>query len=175
MADVFEVHETTQVMVITVPDVSTLAIAQQSTVEIKTDPVVQLVQVAPAPAGRLLALRAVTADTTITAADELLLVDATAGTVNVQLPDPSTVPLSVFTIKKVDASDNNVIVHGLIDDSASVTLSDQYVAVTLASNGSTYWIMNIFGATGTTPSSGPGGQWDFSLPAQSGQIVTILF
>ena len=79
--------------------------------------------------------RLVTASTTITDADDTLLVATAGGAVTVTLPQAGTVLGRRFTVKKTDASANNVILDGngteTIDGAANVTWNTQWTAYTV--------------------------------------------
>ena len=88
--------------------------------------------------------RTVTASTTLTTADALALVDATAGAVTVTLPNVVTFIGRTFTVKKVDASANVVTVGSVanIDGAATYPLAAQYDTVTVCSDGATWWVIS---------------------------------
>ena len=90
----------------------------------------------------LRATRTVTASTTLTTADALALVDATAGAVTVTLPSAVTFVGRMFTVKKVDGSANVVTVGSVanIDGAATYPLAAQYDTVTVCSDGATWWV-----------------------------------
>ena len=87
----------------------------------------------------------VTSSTTLTAYEDVLLVDASGGAVTVALPAAATCPGKLFRVKKIDASGNAVTIDGsgseAIDDSTTQVISVQYVAVTIASDGTEWWIL----------------------------------
>jgi len=87
-------------------------------------------------------VKTVTADYTMTWADESILADASAAAITVTLPDPATYDTLVF-IKKIDSSANAVTVtpHGTetIDGASSMTLANQNDAVRLRSDGSNWF------------------------------------
>jgi len=80
---------------------------------------------------------------TITAADSIILADASGGAFTVTLP-PAAVN-NVFTIKKVDASGNLVTIDGdgeeTIDGDLTVALSAQYESLTLVTDGSNWFVV----------------------------------
>lgn len=89
--------------------------------------------------------RAVTATTTLTAADALLLVDTTSGAVTVNLPAVTSSAGKRFTVKKTNAGANNVTLDGdgseTIDGAATLAWNTQYAAYTVQSDGSVWWIV----------------------------------
>lgn len=91
------------------------------------------------------ATRAVTAATTITAADALVLVDTTSGAVTVTLPAAAVSTGKRFTVKKTNAGANNVTLDGdgseTIDGAATLAWNTQYAAYTVQSDGSVWWIV----------------------------------
>ena len=87
--------------------------------------------------------RITTAATTLTEADDVLLVDTTGGNRTVTLPDAASVPGHEYVVKKwVAANTMTVAAAGadLIDGSASVATTTQYAVIRVAS---------ILTATGT--------------------------
>ena len=69
--------------------------------------------------------------------------DATTGTITCSLPDASTVPGRIAWFKKIDASANTVIIDAYdtqtIDGSLTQTLTDQWEAIGIVSDGYTEW------------------------------------
>ena len=85
-----------------------------------------------------------TTTTSVTAGNnENVLADASGGAITVTLPAPD-VNLNV-TIKKIDGSANGVTIATpgteTIDGQASVTVTSQYIARTLTSDGTNYFII----------------------------------
>lgn len=80
-----------------------------------------------------------------TAADGVVLMDATSGASTYIPVDPSTVTGQAFVCKKIDSSGNTVTVNpagaNTIDGSLTHVLSAQYDAVGFVSDGSVYWII----------------------------------
>ena len=90
------------------------------------------------------AYREVTAATTATAADRVIGVNTTGGSVTVTLPTAATVRSGfVITVKDIGAATetNPIVVASAsnIDGESSITMYAQYSAVTLISNGSDAW------------------------------------
>lgn len=89
--------------------------------------------------------RTVTTSDTLTPADFLILADATAGALTVTLPVAANSRGALIVTKKTDASGNAVTVAGdgseTIDGAANVSLASQYDAVTVACDGSGWWIV----------------------------------
>ncbi|OGN96132.1 MAG: hypothetical protein A2Y89_07060 [Chloroflexi bacterium RBG_13_51_18] len=73
------------------------------------------------------------------------LVDATSGAITRTLPAASASPYKTFTIKKVDASANEITIEGdgsdTIDGQANVVLSAQYEKVTVTCNSIAWYIV----------------------------------
>jgi len=88
-----------------------------------------------------------TANYTLTVADELVLVDATAGAVTVTLPAVSGLTGRRFWVKKVDASGNAVTLDGngaeTIDGSATYALAAQWDAVRVMCSGTAWFVEGI--------------------------------
>lgn len=86
-------------------------------------------------------VRTLVASATLTSADAVVLVDATAGAVSVTLPMPSQVQGFLVTVKKIDASANAVTLVGTIDGAANPTLPTRYKSKTIVSDGTTYFTL----------------------------------
>lgn len=84
-----------------------------------------------------------TSNYTAASNDNVILVDASGGAVTISLPASSGVSGRVYTVKKMDASGNNVVVDPnggeTIDGAGTNTLSSQYQSVTTICNGSAWW------------------------------------
>ena len=93
----------------------------------------------------LVAAKTVTAAYTLLATDTLLLVDATAGAITITVPLATEHPTRSFIIKKIDASANAVTPTrsgaDTIDGATSLTLSAQYDAVEIESDGSAWYVV----------------------------------
>lgn len=89
--------------------------------------------------------REINASETLEDDDYLVLVDATAGAVTATLPTAASKEGSKVTVKKTDVSVNAVTVEGdgseTIDGAANVSLAAQYDSVTVASDGTEWWIV----------------------------------
>lgn len=86
-----------------------------------------------------------TKTTTYTAlASDVLLCDATGGAFTVTLPAAATVSGQSISVKKTDVSANAVTVDGngaeTIDGATTLSLATQYTAVTLWSDGTSWWV-----------------------------------
>lgn len=73
--------------------------------------------------------------------DTILYVDATAGPITLTLPSPDQVKDLVVTIKKVDAI-NVITLIGTVDGATNPTLTAQYQAMTIGSDGSQYHLLS---------------------------------
>lgn len=87
--------------------------------------------------------RTVSGNTTLTASDSTVLVDATAGVVTITLPLASTVN-NAIVVQKIDATANavNVVPQGsntLNGGAGPVALPAQYDSESFASNGVSAW------------------------------------
>jgi hypothetical protein len=82
---------------------------------------------------------------TVVVTDRTILIDATAGAKVVDLPTAASSKWRILTIKKIDASANVVTVDGngaeTIDGAATYVLTAQYEAVTVQSDGTTWWVI----------------------------------
>lgn len=90
------------------------------------------------------AVAAKTANYAVTASDNVILVNATAGPVAIYPTAPVNAVGRVFTIKKVDASANAVTIDpasGTVDGADTYVLSTQYQFVTVLSDGSNYFVI----------------------------------
>lgn len=91
-------------------------------------------------------ITSVSSNTTLTAADGTVIVDATGGAVTINLPDASTVEGIIYVIKKVDASANNVTIDGngsqTIDGSLTKATNVQYKSFQIQALGSSWYILN---------------------------------
>lgn len=84
--------------------------------------------------------RAVLVSGRVQSTDTILYVDATAGPVTLTLPSPDQVKDLVVTIKKVDAI-NVITLIGTVDGATNPTLSAQYQAMTIGSDGLKYYLL----------------------------------
>lgn len=86
--------------------------------------------------------RTVTDTVTLTLDDALVLADATGGAFTVTLPDVAEMAGRSLIIKKIDAVATVTVASAAdIDGAASTGLTTQYQSVTVASDGSTWWIV----------------------------------
>ncbi len=98
------------------------------------------IRVAPSP------VLTVTADTTLGAADAIVLADATSGAVTVTLPDAAgALEVEVVVVKRTSSGANAVTVattgSQTIDGASTQTLSNQYDALVVASDGADWHIV----------------------------------
>jgi hypothetical protein len=91
------------------------------------------------------ARRTLTATGAALATDYLLLVDATSAAVTVNLPAVADANGSLIVVKKVDASVNAVTIDAdgteTIDGATTQSLTSQWDALTLACDGSDWYIV----------------------------------
>lgn len=89
--------------------------------------------------------RAVTATTTATSADYLILANATAGAVTVNLPAAAYSDGLTLIVKKTDVSANAVILDPYasetIDGAATKSTTTQYARFVVVCDGSTWWVI----------------------------------
>ena len=90
----------------------------------------------------------ITTDYAIQLSDNVLLVDCTAGAVQVTFPDPTRSAHGQWTVKKIDASGNHVNMAATVlstntaatfDGSTTPSLTTQYAKVTYRSDGAAYY------------------------------------
>lgn len=89
-----------------------------------------------------ISVRALSTTQSLLSGDGLIL--ATSGGSNITLTLPASPPGKTYYIKKVDAGAGSVIVNtssGTIDSAASKTLAVQYQALTIASDGTNFYII----------------------------------
>ncbi len=76
---------------------------------------------------------------------QIIIADATSGAITVTLPAVGKMTNYQVTVKKVDSTANTVTVDGesaeTIDEVATQVISTQYEALTLASDGTEWWII----------------------------------
>lgn len=82
---------------------------------------------------------------TVLLTDKVLLGDATSASFTFTLPTAASANGLVFYFKKIDSSVNTVTVKGngieIIDGSNTLVISSQYVAVTVVSDGTQWWVI----------------------------------
>lgn len=86
-------------------------------------------------------VRTITVDDRPTTNDSVILADATAGALTVNLQDPSLVQGLVLTIKKMDSTGNTVTIVGIIDGATNATLTSQYDSYTIVAVPGMYAII----------------------------------
>lgn len=90
-------------------------------------------------------VRSVTATTTATAAEYLILANATSGAITVNLPAVAASEGALLVVKKTDASGNAVTLDGnaseTIDGATTQAITTQYDAITVACDGTAWWIV----------------------------------
>lgn len=94
--------------------------------------------------GYLFGIRALNTNTTLSQYDCILIVDASAGTVTITLPDVRASEQKVIRVKKIDATANAVNVvptSGTIDGAANKSTTTQYAGFAYtALNGNWYLV-----------------------------------
>lgn len=85
------------------------------------------------------------ANYTLTESDSKTLVDAILGMVTITLPLASTCSGREYSIKKIDASTNNITINTIggntIDGEVAIVSNSQYRAYTVTSNGTNWFII----------------------------------
>lgn len=89
-----------------------------------------------------LAIKTIIADYKPTSLDHTLLGDASGGVFTVILPLASQAQGLYLVIKKTDASGNAITVKGTVDGATNPTLSAQYDAITIQSDGVQYYLLS---------------------------------
>ena len=91
------------------------------------------------------AYRSVTASGNVVSGDYLIIADATAGAITMTLPPAALVPGRIYVFKRINSGANAVIVDGYaaetIDGNLTHTLTPQWNAVTIMSNGTAWFIL----------------------------------
>lgn len=83
----------------------------------------------------------VATNTMLTVSHYTVLVDASGGDVTITLPSASSAANRIYNVKKIDASANDVIFSGTIDDDASKRIGSRYTSLTIQSDGTSWWII----------------------------------
>lgn len=95
--------------------------------------------------GGPVAISTKTGNYTVQNTDNVLLADATGGAILFTLPTAASAVGQVFFFKKIDASLNAVTIQAngieLIDGLNTLVINSQYVAATLVSDGTSWWII----------------------------------
>jgi len=90
-------------------------------------------------------IQTVNINTTLTDLHNVVLVDASAGAKTITLPDATTCNGRQYTIKKIDATVNAVVISGgaiKIDDVTIKNITTQWSSLQLVSNGTQWYIIN---------------------------------
>ena len=86
-----------------------------------------------------------TASYTVTGSDSVVLADASTTSLTITLPAAASFTGYRFSIKRIDGSANTVTIgrtgSDTIDGATSLTLDQQYTALTVVSNGSGWYIL----------------------------------
>jgi hypothetical protein len=104
------------------------------------------VRLGAAAAPPSLTVRSVSAATTLATTDDILLVDTSGGAVTVTLPDPTTVAVKRYLLKKTSSGANSLsAVNGggawTIDGASSKATTTAYGAITVIPGGPGLWIV----------------------------------
>jgi hypothetical protein len=95
------------------------------------------------------AFAAKTSNYTVTATDSVLSGDCTSGNLTFTRPAAASIAGRRYTFKRIDGSGNSVIVDGnsseTIDGAATKTLTTQWAAITIISNGTNWLIESQMG------------------------------
>ena len=98
-----------------------------------------------APANNTAPVSTQTASYTLTGSDSIILADATSNSLTITLPAAASFSGYRFSIKRIDGSANAVTIgrtgSDTIDGATSMTLDQQYTALTVVSNGSAWYIL----------------------------------
>lgn len=86
-------------------------------------------------------VRTVVGAAIVQATDDTIAADAAGGAFAVTLPPADQLQFLKVTIKRINSGANAVTVSGTIDGGSSVSLSAQWKAVTLQSNGVDRWLI----------------------------------
>ncbi|WPO89239.1 hypothetical protein [Chryseobacterium sp. HR92] len=87
-------------------------------------------------------VKKITANYTITGADEIILADTSSSSIHLTLPAPSQKGKKII-IKKTDGSANNIVVQSQsqIDAQADISIVQPYSGVVVLDDGTTYWVI----------------------------------
>ncbi len=87
----------------------------------------------------------VTSDYTATTDDDVILVDATSGSVTITLPSAVGISGEVYHVKKIDSTNNTVIIESegssTIDGETSEFIMVQWTSLQIVSNGTNWFIV----------------------------------
>lgn len=90
-------------------------------------------------------IRTESSDYTVTLDDDVILVDASGGVIEIDLPAAATATGKRYEIKKIDGTANAVNINGdgaeLIDSSNTLSTTIQYESFSVVSNGTQWWIV----------------------------------
>lgn len=86
-------------------------------------------------------VRTVVGAAIVQATDDTIAADAAGGAFAVTLPPADQLQFLKVTIKRINSGANAVTVSGTIDGGSTVSLSTQWKAVTLQSNGVDRWLI----------------------------------
>ena len=91
------------------------------------------------------AYRSVTTSGNVVSGDYLIIADATAGAITMTLPPAALVPGRIYAFKRINSGANAVIIDGYaaetIDGNLTHTLTPQWNALTIMSNGTAWFIL----------------------------------
>lgn len=87
----------------------------------------------------------ITADHDVDSNNFILLCDATAGSITINLPDASANESKILYIKKIDASANTVTIEPfgsqLIEGNSNLVIGTQYDSPEIVCDGTEWWII----------------------------------
>ena len=121
-------------------------------------------------------VHSVTAAYSVALSDGVVLADATGGAYSVTLPAAGSAANMEFIVKKIDASANAITVaatSGNIDGSASASLSNQWDALHVVSDG-TDWLKVSVAGSGSGDIVGPGSATDNAITRFDGTTGKLV-
>jgi len=90
-------------------------------------------------------VRSVSGTVTVATTDAILIADAAAATVTVNLPAAADSLGRMLVVKKIDSSGNYVVLDGngseTIDDETTQSITTQYTSLSIACDGAEWWII----------------------------------
>lgn len=90
-------------------------------------------------------IKSVSSSYTATSEDHTILVDALNGEISISLPSATDQQRTIYNVKKIDNTSNNVRISTLnnddIDGDTEQIITNQYDSIPLHSDGDQYWIL----------------------------------